>query len=532
MAEEEGDIGEDHEAPKFDDLFDIIGGSCFVACLFTSFVIMEAAGAAFIKFFVLDVANPGWYCPNLEYNITGNMSGEEFVEGYCVNGKPCVNFTFNTKYISTVTEWELICDRAYIPKLMSSVFFAGVLIGALVASQVSDLFGRKPALLSSWGLGIIVQTLAMLAPSWTVYTALRFITGLSAGGIVSVTTVLLSEYLAPKWRTLLSYRVGWNLGPLILTVAGYTLRDYRKQCLAIGLWSLPIFPFAIAFLPESSRWLLQKKRFKEAERWLKLMARVNRQPVPDLSVLKVIADHDEKLRQQRQKYSYLHLFSTRKITIMSLTIMFGWFTCSTVSYGIESQFSGFTGDIYLNMLIIYGLMAAVRWVLVFLINIIGRRKGYPLFTGIVCILMIIVVVLDIVRPNESRLPQTALILTSKMIITGSWSVVLLFSTELYPTLMRNVSTGAGNVAARLAGVLAPQIALLATFNKAAPFGVYAGFTLISSILLYTILPETTGRPLPESLPTRKSSKKTKTRSDDEAPATATELEGLNGTVNS
>lgn len=51
----------------------------------------------------------------------------------------------------------------------------------------------------------------------------------------------------------------------------------------------------------------------------------------------------------------------------------------------------------------------------------------------------------------------ALAMIGKLAITASYGVIYLFSTEQFPTVIRNAGLGAGSTSARLGSVLAPII---------------------------------------------------------------------------
>lgn len=59
---------------------------------------------------------------------------------------------------------------------------AGVLLGALIAGQVADIFGRKRVLFGCYTLLIVFWLCTAFAPSWEVYAALRFVVGGLIGG--------------------------------------------------------------------------------------------------------------------------------------------------------------------------------------------------------------------------------------------------------------------------------------------------------------------------------------------------------------
>lgn len=55
-----------------------------------------------------------------------------------------------------------------------------------------------------------------------------------------------------------------------------------------------------------------------------------------------------------------------------------------------------------------------------------------------------------------------LAMIGKLAITSSYGTVYVFSTEQFPTVIRNVALGAASMSARIGGILAPFINLLAS----------------------------------------------------------------------
>ena len=54
-------------------------------------------------------------------------------------------------------------------------------------------------------------------------------------------------------------------------------------------------------------------------------------------------------------------------------------------------------------------------------------------------------------------------ITGKMMVTGGFEVMYILSSELFPTVVRNVGMGASSACARAGSMLAPYIAQLVSF---------------------------------------------------------------------
>lgn len=61
----------------------------------------------------------------------------------------CSKWVYDTSMFSatTVTEFDLTCDRAWLGPLAGSVYMIGMLVGAIVIGDFADRFGRKKGIL-------------------------------------------------------------------------------------------------------------------------------------------------------------------------------------------------------------------------------------------------------------------------------------------------------------------------------------------------------------------------------------------------
>nr|XP_053652868.1 organic cation transporter protein-like [Cherax quadricarinatus] len=89
-------------------------------------------------------------------------------------------------------------------------------------------------------------------------------------------------------------------------------------------------------------------------------------------------------------------------------------------------------------------------------------------------------------------------LLGKFGITAAFSIVYIYSAEIFPTEYRSVAVGTCSMCACLGGILAPFIASLADIYKPLPLLTLGVLSLVSGCLT-VFLPETLGCELPQTL---------------------------------
>eukprot|EP00043_Microstomoeca_roanoka_P019501 m.220178 g.220178 ORF g.220178 m.220178 type:complete len:570 (-) comp17006_c2_seq15:199-1908(-) len=164
---------------------------------------------------------------------------------------------------------------------LSSVVFAGQLVGALFWGPFADKYGRKrgaffPALL---------VTTAGLASAFSVdfymLVSLRFLVGVGIGGM-GVPFDLLAEFMPAHLRgkALISIEFFWTFGTMFVNGLAWIMLDSLGWRYLIGLCSIPVAlaMFSFPFMPESPQWLLSVGRREEAAQVMQTAARLNGRP--------------------------------------------------------------------------------------------------------------------------------------------------------------------------------------------------------------------------------------------------------------
>uniref|UniRef100_A0A2C9KTC7 Uncharacterized protein n=1 Tax=Biomphalaria glabrata TaxID=6526 RepID=A0A2C9KTC7_BIOGL len=108
------------------------------------------------------------------------------------------------------------------------------------------------------------------------------------------------------------------------------------------------------YLPESIRWLAVHDREREAIDIIDTLSKRNGKLPPSnaRSVIENVARERQKSDGQKHTYTYLDLFSDLYLAKLTLIFCFFWFVMSLVTYGVGFAVSSFSGNLYLNYLII------------------------------------------------------------------------------------------------------------------------------------------------------------------------------------
>uniref|UniRef100_UPI00398F1D4D organic cation/carnitine transporter 2-like n=1 Tax=Pristiophorus japonicus TaxID=55135 RepID=UPI00398F1D4D len=414
-----------------------------------------------------------------------------------VEQEPCLDGWEYSKeqYISTiVSEWDLVCNNDWKGPLSMSVFFLGVLVGTFITGQLSDRFGRKAVLFGTMAVQTGFTMIQVFSPKWEIFCLLNFFVGVGQISNYVAAFVLGSEVLGKSVRVIystlgvcISYAIGYMFLPLI----AYFIRSWRMLLLTLSLPGLLYIPLWW-FIPESPRWLLLKGRIQEAEGIIRLIAKKNG-VIPPAVIFTDLELEDIKAKSV-QSYTIIHLVKTYNIRAITIINLLVWMILSIEYYGLSLNTPNLNGDAYLNCFFSAAIEVPAYTAAWLLLQRFSRRFSLSgaLFLGGLVLFFIQLV------PSNLSILTTMLVMVGKFVITSAFSMVYVYTAELYPTVVRNMGVGVSTMASRTGSIISPYFVYLGAYNELLPFILMGGLTILSAILVL-FFPETINIPLPETI---------------------------------
>ncbi|XP_048862625.1 solute carrier family 22 member 7-like isoform X1 [Brienomyrus brachyistius] len=411
---------------------------------------------------------------------------------------PCQNgWVYDTStFASTIaTEWNLVCGRKGISKATATIFFMGVMIGSVVFGTLSDKFGRRPLLLVSYVSSVVFGLTSAFSSSYVMFAITRFFTGFALTGISIITIVLSVEWVDIEHRTFIGV-VGslcWSIGNMILAGIAYAVNDWRPLLITV---TVPLVFSVITWwwIPESARWLIANGKVEKAHFYLQKCAEWNKKAevianIKSEALYSIVNVHDED-----KSYTYLDLVRTPKMRRLALFTGIVWYGVASTYYGISLNVTGFGLNIYLTHFIYAAIEIPAKVCVYFCLDKLGRRycqAGALILTG-TCIAV------NIFLPKDLWHFRTFIAVLGKGLSEASFTTVFLYTTELYPTVLRQNGVGYTNFMARMGGSVAPLILLLEDVWKPLPQIILCVVAMLSGFAAM-LLRETHRTRLPETI---------------------------------
>ncbi|MEK6247441.1 MAG: MFS transporter [Planctomycetales bacterium] len=403
--------------------------------------------------------------------------------------------------------------------MVGAASLLGILVGATALGGLADYLGRKQMFVSEMVLLVIFLVLAALSGSFAWLVVFLFGIGLALGCDYPTAHMVISESIPSKFRGRLvlgafafqavGALAGTVLGYLILNFGG-TEKDWRLMY-ASAIVPAILVGIGRLFIPQSSHWLMEKRKITAAERALKRL--LHRKPIYpkkiELNETTAVDTGDQT------KGSKLRLLFSKKYRRATLFASLPWFFQDLGTYGIgiftpiilvttlgstqghrnlasvvHDDMLAAKGAALIDVLLIVGILLAVV-----LADKVGRIKLQIIgFIGCAAGLLIAAVSFHFEGPTKIVLIFAGFMLFNFMTNLGPNAMTYLLAGEVFPTHIRGLGSGFaasfGKVGAVTTAFLFPI--LLQDIGTETLLLILVGTSLLGAAVTWRYRIETTG----------------------------------------
>ena len=380
---------------------------------------------------------------------------------------------------SVAAAWGL--ERGALGPLFSAALF-GMAIGAAGLAPLSDRLGRRLLLVAA----MLLVGLSMLAVSWiestasvTVFSILRFVSGLGIGVIFGSAPALASEFMPSRYRSLAVSLVvmGYPVGAVLAgPIANALIPDYGWTAVftAGGVLTLCIAVITWALLPESPEFLASRAgNWPDREVEVNsLLVRLDREPVSALeaNITRLSATPVAQILTAERRLRTLVLWAIYFMGFLTMYFMLSW---------IPTLFadSGYTRAQGIEALTGFNL-GAVPGILV-LAFLTTRLPLVPLLSLFFVLAGAVLAYVGLAEPSGLD-SLMALMFVGGVFLHGGFTCLYALATKIYPSDIRAAGVGWAAGLGRTGAIASP---LLAALLISMGWGMYSLFLVFALPLL-------------------------------------------------
>ncbi|MCW2701057.1 MAG: major facilitator superfamily 1 [Blastococcus sp.] len=151
-----------------------------------------------------------------------------------------------------------------------TIGLVGMMVGALTIGTLTDLVGRRKALIGAVSSFSLFTLLCAAAPDVTSFGVLRFLAGLGLGGCLPTAIAMVNEFsrAGRSGRATTTVMTGYHVGAVVtaaLAIVVIPELGWRWMFVIGALPAVVLVPLMLRWLPESAAYLAAHGRRAEAE---------------------------------------------------------------------------------------------------------------------------------------------------------------------------------------------------------------------------------------------------------------------------
>lgn len=467
--------------------------------------------------FTIPKKNSAWDdCHRYAANISDAISGYTDPSGqYClkeyftITSETCGrDFKFRDEEKTISTEFGIYCEDEWKLSMVGTINNVGQFVGIPLGGYFADRYGRRTMLAVAGSVSALMGVIRSLSSNYSMFLVFEFL-DMAVGSTLFPTAFLLAiELVGPKRRVAAAtiITIFYALGEAFLGFLASQVQHWRW--LLRVLYAPAVLQILFLWiLPESVRWLLSQGAEEKASNVLRRAARINQRPLPEEQLNDLLTSNRQKLSQANEsQYPIM-----RAVVFFSLRIAnccLCWFTHTLIALGLSLNSVNLGGNKYTNFMLNGFIQIPGLLLPLVIMDRVGRRHS-------LCASMLLCAICmgaSAAVPADNYAGSLALFLIGKLAITCSFQILYFFTSEIFPTNVRNTLLSLCSMVGRIGSMLAPQTPLLAKYYIYAPQILFATFALISGFLTLAF-PETADKVLPTTIEEARDLNQAKRRSE-------------------
>lgn len=339
--------------------------------------------------------------------------------------------------------------------------------------------------------------------SFELYLVLEFFAALSTAGVLGTCFVYNAEWVTAKHRIYLNVLTSFTnaFGYSGIGIAAwYFENDFVGYKLVLAIPGFLVF-FLCFILGESPRWLLARHKYERAIKSIEHAGKINNRPPFAKTIQQIRSQSMDDANvtltgdKQHNEVTIRNVLKHKMLTLRLLILSVVWLFSLFAYYGVILGSVRIHDNKYFSYIIV-GLAEIPSAIInIIMLDRVGRRLtiGVPL--------LIYGLTLGIsTQLAGQQLYQLILFIVSKTAIATTLIALCTYTTELWPTAIRNTAFNICSMAGRVGSIFASLSVLLVKYYFHLPAILYGSVTIVSAVLLFAFLPETVNcKKLPDTI---------------------------------
>lgn len=408
----------------------------------------------------------------------------------------CPDIIMDTKYYdhTIINDFGLYCDRSIYATMSQMAVMIGVFFGNIIFGIITDKFGRKIPFIICSIMPAPVGVAVIFSPNIWCFIILKFVLNLFVGGSMCTGFVLFTELVGVNWRAPMGilFHLPFVFGHGLLSLFAYFLRNWLNFQVLISAPNI-IFIYYFWVLPESPRWLFITGKLDKCVDVLTKIAIKHKRPTENIRTIVETEFQKKGDRTQIKKGRLKDLFSGKYISFLTVTMWANWFGVSLGFYGAAQYIGQLGGNIYISNTAV--AVAQIPGVLVTLVAFQYWGRKYPMVIAFAIPSVAFLINTVLTYKKVVKIAQIAMAAFAMFGLGAGFPGCYVFSSELFPTTVRNVGVGSSSMMGRVGAIIAAYVAdIKVIWLPSMIFGLITGLVAIMNFFL----PETRGIRLPDT----------------------------------